>query len=87
MLTIIENQQQLMGKLRDIELMIRVIQEVPAQVLLSKPVVLLDACGRYTPFHLELIDTAEVNALFVTTHSSATYLVCIVFHRSLEDSI
>ena len=71
MLTIIENQQQLMDKLRDIELMIRVNQGVPAQVLLSKPVVLLDACGRYTPFHLELIDTAEVNALFITTHSSA----------------
>ncbi|KAM0801690.1 hypothetical protein BDR22DRAFT_156623 [Usnea florida] len=59
MLAIIENQQQLMGQLRDIELMIRVNQDVPPQVLLSKPVVLLDACGRYTPFHLELIDTAE----------------------------
>ena len=73
--TIIENQQQLMGKLRDIELMIRVNQEVPAQVLLSKPVILLDARGRYAPFHLEFIDTAEVNSLFITTHSSATYLL------------
>ena len=64
-----------MGKLRDIELMIRVNQEVPAQVILSKPVILLDARGRYAPFHLEFIDTAEVSASFITIHSSATYLL------------
>ena len=91
MLTILENQQQsmgqLMGQLRDIDLMIRVNQEVPAQVLLSKPIILLDARGRYAPFFIEFIDTAEVNASFNTTHSSATYLVYIGFHRRLEDSI
>ena len=87
MLTILENQQQLMGQLRDIDLVIRVDQEVPAQVLLSKPVILLDAHGRYAPFHLEFIDTAEVSVSFNTTHSSATYLGYIGFHRRLEDSI
>lgn len=85
--TIIKNQQQLMGKLRDIELMLTMNQEVPAQVLLSKPVILLDARGRYAPFHLEFIDTAEVTAISITIHSSATYLVYIGFHRRLEDSI
>ena len=87
MRTIFENQQQLTGQLRDIDLTIRVNQEIPAQVLLSKPVILLDARGRYAPFHLEFIDTAEVNASFNTTHSSATYLAYIGFHRRLEDSI
>ena len=87
MLTIFENQLQLIGQLRDIDVMIRVNQEVPAQVLLSKPVILLDARGRYARFHLEFIDTAEVSASFNTVHSSATYLLCIGFHRGLEDSI
>ena len=75
MLTLIANQQQLMGQLQCIDLMIRVNQEVPAQVLLSKPVILLDARGRYAPFHLEFIDTAEVSASFITIHFSATYLL------------
>ena len=87
MVTIFDNQQQLMDQLRDIDLMIRVNQEVPAQVLLSKPVILLDARGHYAPFHLEFIDTAEVNASFDTTHSSATYLAFIGFHCRPKDSV
>lgn len=34
-------------------------QQLPAQVLLQKPVVLLDACGRAAPFHLDFIDSKE----------------------------
>ncbi|CAF9941097.1 MAG: hypothetical protein ALECFALPRED_008993 [Alectoria fallacina] len=48
-----------MAQLRNINVIVRVNKEVPAQVLLSKPVVLLDARGRYAPFHLEVIDSAE----------------------------
>lgn len=33
--------------------------EIPAQVELQEPVVLLDACGRRAPFYLEFITSAE----------------------------
>ena len=56
----IKNQQQMMAELRDLNVMVRMNQEIPAQVLFSKPVVLLDARGRYAPFQLEFIDSAEV---------------------------
>lgn len=54
------NQQQMLAKLQDIHAVVRVDTEIPAQVLLSKPIILLDARGRYFPFHLELIDSVEV---------------------------
>lgn len=34
-------------------------QHIPAQVLLQRPVVLLDACGRAAPFHLDFINSKE----------------------------
>jgi hypothetical protein len=34
-------------------------QHMPAQVLLQRPVVLLDACGRAAPFHLDFINSKE----------------------------
>ncbi len=52
----------MLAELRDIATIVKVSQTIPAQVLLSKPVVLLDARGRCAPFHLEFIDSAEVCA-------------------------
>ena len=50
----------MLAELRDIATMMRVSQAIPAQVLFSTPVILLDARGRCAPFHLEFIDCAEV---------------------------
>lgn len=61
---ITRNQQQMLAKLQDIHTIIRVDKEIPTQVLLSKPVILLDACGRSAPFHLEFIDSAEVRVSY-----------------------
>ena len=57
---ITQNQQQILSILQQVQTIIRVQNEIPAQVPLSKPVILLDARGRYFPFHLEFIDSAEV---------------------------
>ena len=40
-------------------LQLQLQRELPPQVPLQKPVVLLDACGRVAPFHLEFINSAE----------------------------
>ena len=77
----------MMAQLRNMSIMARVNQEVPAQVLLSKPVVLLDARGRYAPFHLEFIESAEVYASSSRFRSSATYVAHAGFHRRPEDSV
>lgn len=34
-------------------------KQIPPQVLLQRPVVLLDACGKMAPFHLEFINSME----------------------------
>jgi hypothetical protein len=39
--------------------MLQVQQEVPPRIMLQQPVILLDACGRIAPFHLEFIDSLE----------------------------
>jgi hypothetical protein len=39
--------------------MLQAQQEVPHQIMLSQPVVLLDACGRVAPFHLEFVNSLE----------------------------
>jgi Fungal N-terminal domain of STAND proteins len=39
--------------------MLQVQQEVPHQIMLQQPVILLDACGRIAPFHLEFVDSLE----------------------------
>jgi hypothetical protein len=39
--------------------MLQVQQEVPPQIMLQQPVILLDACGRIAPFHLEFINSLE----------------------------
>ena len=57
---IIKTQQQMLAKFDEILTVIEMDKEIPAQVLLSKPVILLDARGRSAPFHLEFIDSTEV---------------------------
>ena len=59
----IKSQQQTLREVQKLKNMFRDSQEIPPQVLLSTPVVLLDACGRIAPFHLEFIDSAEVSNL------------------------
>ncbi|KAL2037741.1 hypothetical protein N7G274_009466 [Stereocaulon virgatum] len=56
-----QNQQETLTTLQEINNILRTEQFVPSQVLLSTSVVLLDACGRFTPFHLEFADCAEVS--------------------------
>ena len=51
---------KMIQKLQDLHTIIRMDKEIPAQVLLSKPAILLDARGRFCPFHLEFIDSADV---------------------------
>ena len=59
---IFKSQQQTLSEIQQSRAMFRDSQEIPPQVLLSTPVVLLDACGRIAPFHLDFIDSAEVSA-------------------------
>ena len=59
--------------LRDIASMARVSQDIPSQVLLSAPVVFLDARGRYAPFHLEFIDSSEVRGAHSIIQLSLPY--------------
>ena len=61
--TQIGNQQQMLAEFRDLRSILRVQQDVPPQVLLSKPIVFLDARGRYFGFHIEWVNSHEVNAL------------------------
>lgn len=58
----IQNQQDMLGELRGLASIVKVTQAIPAQVLLSTPVILLDALGQRAPFHIEFIDSAEVCA-------------------------
>ena len=85
--TIIETQQQLMAPLQDVFVMLKANQEVPPQVLLSEPVVLLDACGRYAPFHIEFIDSFEVYITIFKFRFSAAAIAYIGFHRCFEGPI
>ncbi|MCJ1247819.1 hypothetical protein MMC30_005034 [Trapelia coarctata] len=55
--------QQMTRRIEQLENMLQLRHQLPPQVLLQKPVVLLDACGRAAPFHLDFIDSKE---LFLT---------------------
>ena len=59
---IIRNQQDMLIELRGLAETVKVAQAIPAQVLLSTPLILLDALGRRAPFHVEFIDSAEVRS-------------------------
>ena len=67
----IKSLQQALGEIQELTIMLRDSQEIPPQVLLSSPVVLLDACGRIAPFHLEFIDSAEVSVVLSLSLSLA----------------
>ena len=63
----------MLAKLRDIASMARTSQDIPPQVLLSAPVIFLDARGRYAPFHIEFIDSSEVCGALLIIQSSLLY--------------
>ncbi|KAI9865708.1 MAG: hypothetical protein M1813_002166 [Trichoglossum hirsutum] len=50
--TLVDNITQLRSSLKQ-------QNEIPPQVMLQRPVQLLDACGRLAPFHLEFINSSE----------------------------
>lgn len=61
MLEMNKNQQEMLAKLQEVHAVIAVNKAIPAQILLSKPIILLDARGRFCPFHIEFIDSFEVH--------------------------
>ena len=57
---VVQNQQQILGELRELATIFRVNQDIAPQAFLSAPVVFLDARGRWAHFNLEWIDSLEV---------------------------
>ncbi len=51
--------QSLMRTIQQQQVFLQQLQQLPPQVELQKPVILLDACGRVAPFHLDFIDSRE----------------------------
>jgi len=51
--------QALWGEIGQLREALNLQAQIPAQVPLQSPVVLLDACGRVAPFHLDFISSAE----------------------------
>ncbi|TPX20146.1 hypothetical protein DIZ76_016034 [Coccidioides immitis] len=51
--------RQLQQSLDDIRHLVRLQTEIPPQVTLQKPVILLDAFGKTAPFHLDFIDSLD----------------------------
>ncbi|KAL9107385.1 MAG: hypothetical protein Q9187_008433 [Circinaria calcarea] len=49
---------QLQGMLQ-LQHELKLEKQIPPQILLQRPVVLLDACGKVAPFHLEFINSME----------------------------
>lgn len=51
--------KELMRSVQELNRMLKVQTAIPPQVLLQKPVILLDAFGKIAPFHLDFIDSME----------------------------
>lgn len=64
--------------------MLRVSQDVPPQVLLSTPVILLDARGQSAPFYLEFIDSAEVSAFIFICKADIADIIYVGIRRRAE---
>ncbi|WEW61352.1 hypothetical protein PRK78_006842 [Emydomyces testavorans] len=56
---LISQNEQLQQSLDDIRQLIRLQAAIPPQVILQKPVILLDAFGKIAPFHLDFIDSLD----------------------------
>ncbi|MCJ1341108.1 hypothetical protein MMC09_006404 [Bachmanniomyces sp. S44760] len=56
---LLRTNQQLVQEIAQLRMTVQLQRDLPPQVLLQRPVVLLDACGRFAPFHLEFITSAE----------------------------
>ena len=50
---------QLLQEIVSLHKKVQLQTEMPPQVLLQKPVIILDACGKIAPFHLEFITCTE----------------------------
>lgn len=51
--------KELMRSVQELNRILKVQTAIPPQVLLQKPVILLDAFGKIAPFHLDFIDSME----------------------------
>ncbi|MCJ1226930.1 hypothetical protein MMC12_003585 [Toensbergia leucococca] len=57
--SLLRTNQQLANEVVEQRAISRLQAEIPAQVLLQKPVILLDACGKVAPFHLDFVTSIE----------------------------
>lgn len=58
-LFLMQQNKQLLQSVEEIGQIMQLQSEIPAQILLGQPVVLLDCFGKTAPFHLEFIDSFE----------------------------
>ena len=58
-LFLMQQNKQLLQSVEDLGRMIQLQDNVPPQILLGQPVILLDCFGKTAPFHLEFIDSFE----------------------------
>ncbi len=56
---LMHSHQQLVHDIHQLRDLLRVQTEMPPQVKLQRPVILLDACGKLAPFHLEFVTSEE----------------------------
>lgn len=58
-LIMVQQNKQLMQSIEDMRMMLQLQANVPPQVMLQQPVILLDPFGKTAPFHLDFIDSSE----------------------------
>lgn len=58
-LATMQQNKQLMQSIEELRTMLQIQAAIPPQVLLQKPVILLDPFGKTVPFHLDFIDSSE----------------------------
>lgn len=54
-----DNHENLTQSILKLQSMLQIQEEIPPQVLLQRPVILLDACGRTAAFHLDFVVSAD----------------------------
>ena len=59
LMTVVQQNKQLIQSAEDMRMMLRLQAEVPPQVMLQQPVIFLDPFGKTVPFHLDFIDSSE----------------------------
>ena len=56
---IMKQNEELMRTVQDMRSMLEMQKNIPSQVLLQQPIILLDPFGRLAPFHLEFVESKE----------------------------